>query len=199
MSRLEKQLDFIKEIDKEKEISRQTYLADASRKENDAEHAWHMAIMTIILSEYSNEKINLLHTIGMLLIHDIVEIDAGDTYAYDNTAKATQKERELTAADRIYNLLPPDQAELMLKLWLEFEARETAEAKFARTMDNLQPMLLNHASGGLSWKEHGVLLSQIMERNKKTAEGSQELWKYFMDNILKENIRKGNIIDDINR
>ena len=199
MNRLEKQLNFIKEIDKEKEIGRQTYLADASRKENDAEHAWHMAIMTMLLSEYSNEKIDVLHTIGMLLIHDIVEIDAGDTYAYDNAAKATQKERELAAADRIYNLLPPDQAEKMMNLWLEFEARETAESKFARTMDNLQPMLLNHASGGRSWKEHGVLLSQIMGRNEKTAEGSRELWQYFMDNILKENIRKGNIIDDINQ
>lgn len=199
MNRLEKQLDFIKEIDKEKEIGRQTYLADASRKENDAEHAWHMAIMTMLLSEYSNEKIDVLHTIGMLLIHDIVEIDAGDTYTYDNAAKATQKEREMAAADRIYNLLPPDQAEKMMNLWLEFEAGDTPESKFARTMDNLQPMLLNHASGGRSWKEHGVLLSQIMGRNEKTSEGSRELWQYFMDNILKENIRKGNIIDDINQ
>ena len=199
MNRLEKQLDFIREIDKEKEIGRQTYLADATRKENDAEHAWHMAIMTMLLSEYSNEKIDVLHTIGMLLIHDIVEIDAGDTYAYDNAAKATQREREMAAADRIYNLLPPDQAKKMMNLWLEFEARKTPEAKFARTMDNLQPMLLNHASGGRSWREHGVLLSQIMGRNEKTAEGSKELWQYFMDNILKENIRNGNIIGDMNR
>ena len=117
--RLEKQLDFIREIDKEKEIFRQTYLADASRKENDAEHAWHMAIMTMLLSEYANEKIDVLKTVGMLLIHDIVEIDAGDTYAYDEAGKATQHEREQKAAERIYGLLPKEQGEPLLELWEE--------------------------------------------------------------------------------
>ena len=182
--RLEKQLDFIREIDKEKEIFRQTYLADASRKENDAEHAWHMAIMTMLLSEYANEKIDVLKTVGMLLIHDIVEIDAGDTYAYDEAGKATQHEREQKAA------------EPLLKLWEEFEAQQTPEARFARTMDNIQPMLLNDASGGLSWREHSVKLSQILGRNKRTALGSEKIWDYAFNNILKKHVESGNIIDD---
>ena len=173
--RLEKQLDFIREIDKEKEIFRQTYLADASRKENDAEHAWHMAIMTM---------------------HDIVEIDAGDTYAYDEAGKATQHEREQKAAKRIYGLLPKEQGEPLLKLWEEFEAQQTPEARFAHTMDNVQPMLLNDASGGLSWREHSVKLSQILGRNKRTALGSEKIWDYAFNNILKKHVESGNIIDD---
>ena len=131
-SRIEKQFDFIKEIDKEKFIIRQTYLSDARKKENDAEHAWHMAIMTVMLSEYANSEIDVLKTMTMLLIHDIVEIDAGDTYAYDEEAKKTQAEREMKAAKRIFGLLPKDQGEKMMNLWLEFESGETAEAKFAR-------------------------------------------------------------------
>ena len=194
--RLEKQLDFIREIDKEKEIFRQTYLADASRKENDAEHAWHMAIMTMLLSEYANEKIDVLKTVGMLLIHDIVEIDAGDTYAYDEAGKATQHEREQKAAERIYGLLPKEQGEKLLKLWEEFEAQQTPEARFAHTMDNIQPMLLNDASGGLSWREHSVKLSQILGRNKCTALGSEKIWDYAFNNILKKHVESGNIIDD---
>lgn len=194
--RLEKQLDFIREIDKEKEIFRQTYLADASRKENDAEHAWHMAIMTMLLSEYANEKIDVLKTVGMLLIHDIVEIDAGDTYAYDEAGKATQHEREQKAAERIYGLLPKEQGEPLLELWEEFEAQQTPEAKFAHTMDNIQPMLLNDASEGLSWREHGVKLSQILKRNERTAQGSQQIWDYALNNILKKNVENENIIDD---
>ena len=194
--RLEKQLDFIREIDKEKEIFRQTYLADASRKENDAEHAWHMAIMTMLLSEYANEKIDVLKTVGMLLIHDIVEIDAGDTYAYDEAGKATQHEREQKAAERIYGLLPKEQGEKLLKLWEEFEAQQTPEARFAHTMDNIQPMLLNDASGWLSWREHSVKLSQILGRNKCTALGSEKIWDYAFNNILKKHVESGNIIDD---
>lgn len=149
--RLNKQMRFIEEIDKEKLIGRQTYLSDASRKENDAEHAWHMAIMAVLLKEYANEKIDVLKTMTMLLIHDIVEIDAGDTYAYDEEAKKTQRERELAAADRIFGLLPQDQAEYMRGLWDEFEERRTPEAKFARTLDNVQPVMLNNASCGKSW------------------------------------------------
>ena len=157
--RLNKQMRFIEEIDKEKLIGRQTYLSDASRKENDAEHAWHMAIMAVLLKEYANEKIDVLKTMTMLLIHDIVEIDAGDTYAYDEEAKKTQRERELAAADRIFGLLPNDQAEYMRGLWDEFEERRTPEAKFARTLDNVQPVMLNNASCGKSWQEKGVHLS----------------------------------------
>ena len=149
MKRIDKQFDFIREIDKEKEITRHTFLADASRRENDAEHAWHMAIMTILLQEYANEEIDVLKTITMLLIHDIVEIDAGDTYAYDEKGKENQAEREEKASKRIFNMLPEDQAEKMIALWHEFEEQKTPEAKFARCMDNIQPMMLNNNSENL--------------------------------------------------
>lgn len=194
--RLRQQFAFFKEIDKEKEIFRQTYLADASRKENDAEHAWHMAIMTVLLSEYANKEIDVLKTVTMLLIHDIVEIDAGDTYAYDPEGKKTQEERERKAADRIFHLLPDDQADKMYALWEEFEAQQTPEAKFARTMDNIQPMMLNDASNGLSWDEHQVKLSQIMKRNERTAKGSEQIWEYAKEEFLQKNIQAGHIIED---
>lgn len=196
MDRLEQQFQFIKEIDKEKMIGRQTYLSDAKRKENDAEHAWHMAIMTVLLSEYANEEIDVLKTITMLLIHDIVEIDAGDTYAYDEVGKQTQREREVKAAERIFGMLPEDQAKKFRDLWEEFEARETKEAKFARTMDNLQPMMLNDATDGKAWIEHGVHLSQILKRNERTAEGSETLWKYALENFIEPNVKKGRIKAD---
>lgn len=194
--RLDRQFDFFREIDKEKQIGRQTYLADGTRKENDAEHAWHMAIMTILLSEYANEEIDVLKTISMLLIHDLVEIDAGDTYAYDDAGKKTQALREAKAAERIYGLLPEDQAKKMHDLWLEFEAQETPEAKFARTMDHIQPMMLNDASSGKSWLEHGVHLSQILRRNERTADGSEKLWEYAREHFLEPNVTKKNIVDD---
>lgn len=193
MDRLEQQFEFIREIDKEKFIGRQTYLSDGKRKENDAEHAWHMAIMTILLSEYANEEIDVLKTVTMLLIHDIVEIDAGDTYAYDEEAKKTHKEREQKAAERIFGLLPPDQGEKFKKIWEEFEARETKEARFARTMDNLQPVMLNDATDGKAWVEHGVHLEQIMKRNQNTAEGSETLWEYAYQNFILPNVEKGRI------
>lgn len=195
MERLDKQFDFFREIDKEKEITRHTFLADASRRENDAEHAWHMAIMTILLSEYANDEIDVLKTVTMLLIHDIVEIDAGDTYAYDEKGKETQAVREKMAADRIFHLLPEDQAEKLYNLWCEFEAQETAEAKFARCLDNIQPMMLNDASNGLAWEENEIKLSQILKRNEKTAEGSKVLWNY-MKRILQKNVEEGHIRKD---
>ena len=194
--RLERQFDFIKEIDKEKFIQRQTRLSDNVRRENDAEHAWHMAIMTVLLSEYANEKIDVLRTVTMLLIHDIVEIDAGDTYAYDEEGQKTQHERESQAADRIYALLPVDQQKKLRDIWEEFEAGETPEAKFAHTMDNLQPAMLNTVNGGVAWKERGIAMSQIMKRNEHTAEGSQALWDYAYENFFKKNLDAGNIIDD---
>ncbi len=193
MERLEKQFAFIKEIDKEKMIGRQTYLTGAKRKENDAEHAWHMAIMTVLLSEYANEEIDILKTITMLLIHDIVEIDAGDTYAYDEAGLQTQREREEKAADRIFGILPKDQAEKFRALWEEFEARETKEAKFARTMDNIQPMMLNASTNGKAWEEHGVHLSQILKRNERTAQGSETLWKYAYETFVRPNVEAGHI------
>lgn len=195
--RLQKQFAFIEEIDKEKLIGRQNYLADGSRKENDAEHAWHMALMIILLSEYANEEIDVLRTVTMALLHDVIEIDAGDTYAYDESAKAGQHERELIAAERIFNLLPQDQAQKMREIWDEFEAQETKEAKFARTMDHIQPLILNALSGGKSWKEHGVKASQIQKRNQRTADGSKALWDYARETYFEPNIKNGNIIDDV--
>ena len=141
--RFEKQLNFILEIDKEKQILRQTHIRGYSRQEDDAEHAWHMAVMAFLLQEYSNEKIDIGRTMLMLLIHDLVEIDAGDTYAYDAEANKTKDEREHKAAERIYGLLPEDQGKMLMDLWLEFEAYETPEARFAHVMDNFQPLLLN--------------------------------------------------------
>ena len=196
MKELDALFDFFREIDKEKLIERKTYVTGAVRWENDAEHAWHMAIMTVLLSEYANEEIDVLKTVTMLLIHDIVEIDAGDTYAYDPEGKKTQKERERKAADRIFHLLPDDQADKMYELWEEFEAQQTPEAKFARTMDNIQPMMLNDASNGLSWDEHQVKLSQILKRNERTADGSEQIWEYAKEEFLQKNIQAGHIIED---
>lgn len=195
MERLQKQMKFILEVDKVKEIFRQTYLSDGSRKENDAEHSWHLALMAVLLKEYANEEVDLLKVIPMVLIHDLVEIDAGDTYAYDQAGLATQRERETKAADRIFGLLPSDQAEVFRALWEEFEAYETAEAKFAHALDNCQPLFLNDASGGKSWKEHGVHKSQIYKRNEHTAEGSVEIWEY-MKTLVDKHIQLGNVIDD---
>lgn len=187
-TRLQKQFEFIKEIDKEKEIGRQTYLSSASRKENDAEHAWHLAVMTYLLSEYANEEIDVAKTMLMVLLHDVVEIDAGDTYAYDEVGKQSQREREEKAADRLYALLPEDQGNFLRALWEEFEARETKEAKFARTMDNLQPIMLNAATNGRAWKEHEVHLSSVLKRNARTHEGSEVLWQYAKENYIEPNV-----------
>ena len=195
--RLNKQFEFCLEADKEKFIGRQTYLSDGIRTENDAEHAWHMAVMTLILGEYANEKIDLLKTISMILIHDIVEIDAGDTYAYDEEKKKSQKSRELAAADRIFAMLPEDQQQKFRQLWDEFEAAETPEAKFARAMDNVQPIMLNNATEGKSWEERKIRLSQILNRNQITPEGSQTLWDYMRENFIKPNVDSGKIIKDI--
>jgi len=153
--------------------------------------------MTMLLSEYSNEEIDVLKTMGMVLIHDIVEIDAGDTYAYDYEAQKTQKERELAAADRIFNILPEDQAQKLRALWDEFEAGETAEARFAAAVDRVQPAMLNSASGGISWKEHDVTLSHVLKRNGKAALGSEVLWEYEKENFIYKNVRSGLLIDDM--
>ena len=153
-----------------------------------------MAVMTILLSRYANEKIDVLKTITMLLIHDIVEIDAGDTYAYDEEGAKTKAEREQRAAERIFGILPEKDGQYMKELWEEFEAYESAEAKFAHAMDNLQPAMLNDVSGGKSWLEHGVKFEQILKRNAKTKEGSQVLWEYALKHIFQPNIDKGNIM-----
>ena len=190
--RFRKQLAFILEIDKEKNILRQTHLTGHGRREDDADHAWHLAVMTWILREYSNQEIDIVRTILMVLIHDIVEIDAGDTYAYDAEAKKTEAERETKAAERIFGLLPEDQGRKLREIWEEFDAYETPEARFAHVMDNFQPMLLNNSNGGGDWREHGVNQSQVRQRNAKTGTGSEEIWSY-MQEILAENIRKGSL------
>lgn len=194
MERLEQQLRFILELDKQKQIGRQTYLADGSRKEGDAEHAWHMAVMAFLLADYSNAEIDVLKTMKMILLHDVIEIDAGDTYAYDNEANKTKKARELKAADRIYGMLPEDQKKEYRDLWEEFETMETPEAKFANTLDKIQPLLLNHASGGISWREHGVKKEQVIDRNARTHEGSEILWEYAKK-LIEENVKNGNIAE----
>lgn len=196
--RLKKQMDFILEVDKVKNITRQTYLADGKRKENDAEHSWHLALMAILLKEYAPEEIDLGKVIPMVLAHDLVEIDAGDTYAYDEAGAQTKREREKKAADRIYGLLPEDQGKWLYDLWEEFEAYETPEAKFAHMLDNSQPLFLNNATDGISWVEHGVKKSQIYKRNNRTGEGGPEIWEY-MQELIDDHVAKGHVIDDMGK
>ena len=190
--RLKKQLDFALEIDKEKNIFRQTHLSGHGRNENDAEHAWHMAIMAYLLKEYSNEPVDIGKVMLMCLIHDIVEIDAGDTYAYDAENLKTQKAREDAAKERIFSILPEEQKDELIKLFDEFEEFKTAESKFAHAMDNLQPLILNNSNGGGDWREHGVTAEQVYGRQSKTKLGSERRYE-VIDRIIKENIVKGNI------
>ena len=183
-TRLKRQIQFIVEVDKVKNIFRQTYLADANRKENDAEHSWHLALMAVLLKDYMKEEIDLAKVMIMVLIHDLVEIDAGDTYAYDESGAATKREREEKAADRIFGLLPE-----------EFEAYKTPEAKYAHLLDNFQPLLLNDASGGKSWEEHGVHRSQVYKRNERIPETSEIIWEQ-MKEIIQKHIEQGHLFED---
>lgn len=185
-------MEFALEIDKEKNIFRQTHLSGHGRNENDAEHAWHMAIMAYLLQEYSNEPIDITKVMLMCLIHDVVEIDAGDTYAYDEEALKTQKAREDMAKERIFSMLPEDQKEKLVSLFDEFESGATPEARFAKAMDNLQPLMLNNSNDGGDWREHGVCAAQVYGRQSKTALGSEKLFE-LTDEIIKNHIRKGNI------
>ena len=190
--RLKKQLAFALEIDKEKNVFRQTHLSGHGRQENDAEHAWHMAIMAYLLREYANEEVDFAKVMLMCLIHDIVEIDAGDTYAYDEENLKTQKAREDAAKERIFSILPEDQKTEFTALFDEFEAYETAEARFAHSLDNLQPLLLNNSNEGGDWKEHQVSAEAVYGRQRKTRLGSEKLFE-VTDRIIRENIRKGNL------
>ena len=190
--RLRKQMEFALEIDKEKNVFRQTHLSGKGRNENDAEHAWHMAIMAYLLKEYSNSEIDISRVMIMCLIHDIVEIDAGDTYAYDKEGLATQKEREDAAKERIFSILPEDQKKELTALFDEFEENETPESKFAHAMDNLQPLMLNNSNDGGDWREHGVTREQVYGRQSKTREGAEKLYE-LTDKIIREHISKGNI------
>ena len=190
--RLKKQMDFCLEIDKEKNIFRQTSLSGYGRKENDAEHAWHMAIMAYLLREYANAEIDIGKVMIMCLIHDIVEIDVGDTYAYDEENLKTQKAREDAAKERIFSLLPEDQKKDMIALFDEFEAYETPESRFAHAMDNIQPLILNHSNEGGDWKEHDVHSDQVYGRQNKTRLGSETLFQ-MADELIQLNIKKGNL------
>ena len=192
MERLKKQMEFIIEVDKLKDIIRQTNLTNGERKENDAEHSWHLALMAVFLSEYAKEPVDVLQVIKMVLIHDLVEIDAGDTYLYDEAGNGTKAAREQKAAERIFNILPGDQAEELFQLWQEFEDRKTPESKFANTLDRIQPVLLNDATEGRAWREHDVCIDQIMSKNEYTSQGSDVLWAYIQD-VFEKNIENGNI------
>lgn len=191
-NRLEQQISFLLEVDKMKKIYRQTHILGRERAENDAEHSWHLALMAFLLSEYANDKVDVAKVMKMVLVHDLVEIDAGDTYAYDEKGNASKRERELKAADRIFGLLPEEQGKELRDLWDEFEEYETPEAKYAHTLDNFQPLMLNNANGGGDWKDHKVRKSQIYKRNAKTGEGSREIWEYMAE-LIDENTKAGNI------
>ena len=194
--RLSQIVEFCKLIDREKFVQRRTYLTDGIRLENDAEHEWHMAVMALLLSEYSNEDVDKLKVVSILLIHDLVEIYAGDTFAYDEDGKKSQRERELAAADKLFSQLPEDLCQKFRSLWDEFEAWETPESKFAHTLDNFQPMMLQSATHGKAWREGGRKLSEVLKRNEKSAEGSQTLWEFAKIHFIKPEIDAGNLTDD---
>ena len=190
--RLKQQLAFLLEIDKEKNIFRQTHLSGGGRRENDAEHAWHMAVMAYLFKEYANEPVDISRVMLMCLIHDVVEIDAGDTYAYDAEGLSTQREREEKAKERLFSLLPSDQGKELSALFDEFEENQTPEARFAHAMDNLQPLILNDSNGGSDWREHGVTAEQVRTRQIKTKLGSEKVYE-VTDRIITSNVKKGNL------
>ena len=177
-ARLARQVGFIVEVEKLKHIFRQTLLIDDKRQENDAEHSWHLALMALALEEYARDAVDLLRVVKMVLIHDLVEIDAGDTFVYDEAAQAGKVERERVAAERIFSLLPAAQGAELAQLWEEFEARQSADARYANALDRLQPLLLNYYAGGETWRRHGVRRDQVIERNRHIAEGAPALWDY---------------------
>ena len=191
-ARLREQFTFLTEALKLSEILRQTMLPTSRRRENDAEHSWHLCLMVIVLAEHSNVPVDALRVLKMLLIHDLVEIDAGDTYAYDTARMADQHAREAIAADRIFGLLPADQTAVFRACWDEFEARKTPEAKFAAALDRLQPVLLNVLTDGEKWREHGVTLPMVLARNGHAAEGATEIWNY-MRGLLDGVVAKGSL------
>ena len=193
-TRFEKQLDFILEIDKLKSVLRRSYVLTADRNENDAEHSWHISVLATLLSEYANKEVDVLRVIKMLLIHDIVEIDAGDAYCYDEDANIGQHEREKKAAGRLFGLLPVDQSKELIILWEEFEGLKTPEAKFARALDMFMPLLHNYYTKGKSWKEHGVRKKQVVDRNISIKDGSIELWE-FANSIAQKAVEKGYLTD----
>ena len=183
MSRLEQQMEFIQEIDKLKEIYRRSYLLSTNRYENSAEHSWHVAIMTLILSEYAEGEINAGRVVEMLLVHDIVEIDAGDTFCYDQEGMQSKQAREKKAADRIFGLLPEDQGKRLFAIWKEYEAGETDDARFAVAMDRVMPLLHNLGTEGKSWRENGIVKDQVLNHNSRIGNGSSRLWEHVKAKI----------------
>ncbi len=181
--RFDQQIQFILEIDKLKSVIRQSYLLDGARRENSAEHSWHVALMGLLLAEYAEQPIDLLRTMKMLMVHDIIEIDAGDTYCYDEAGVTDQSSREHAASERLFSLLPEDQMEEFRELWVEFEERSTAEAKFAATIDRLMPLLHNFHTEGRSWREHGIRVNQVSSHNEVMKEGALPLWEFAMSLI----------------
>lgn len=190
MSDLLKQIEFIKEIDKLKYIQRRTSLFNSDRNENDAEHSWHLAVMALILTQHSNTDIDLLKVIKMVLIHDIVEIDAGDVFIYDTQKNHSNTDEELMAAKRIFGLLPEAQAQELIAVWEEFEAGETAEAKYAKAMDRLEPILQNHSNEGGTWKKYDVPYEKVYEKKKVIQYGSEPIWSY-VEGLLDDSVEKG--------
>jgi len=190
LKNLQQQIDFIKEIDKVKYIQRKTKLFNSDRNENDAEHSWHLAVMAIILAEHSNEPIDILKVVKMVLIHDIVEIDAGDTFIYDTQKNHTNTDEERLAAKRIFGLLPKNQAEGLIEIWEEFEAGLTHEAKFARAMDRLEPLLQNTSNSGGTWNEFDINYSKVYDKKKIIDEGSKTIWD-FAEKLIDESVEKG--------
>ena len=188
--RFSKQIDFLIEMDKMKNIYRRTRVLHEDRSENDAEHAWHLAMLALVLSEYANEPVDLKTVLATVLIHDIVEIDAGDTYAYDAAGNETKAAREQKAAERLFGMLPADQAAYLRKLWDEFEARSTPEARFADTLDHFQPLLLNYCKHGETWLENGIRREQVEKRNQKTAEGSAVIGD-FVNELIRRAAEEG--------
>ncbi|MEJ2098768.1 MAG: HD domain-containing protein [Desulfobacterales bacterium] len=189
--RFKSQIEFILEVDKLKQIQRRTLLLDRSRRENSAEHSWHIALTVLVLSEYAEEDhLDLLQVIKLLLAHDLVEIDADDTYCYDAAGGQDQKEREMKAADRIFNILPPDQADAFRALWDEFEARETAESRFANALDRLLPLFHNYFTRGHTWLKHGIRKEQVISRMQPIHESSSFLWDSVL-NLIDDAVRKG--------
>lgn len=191
MSRLEQQLALLIELDQLKSVLRRTRVKSAEgRLENSAEHSWHVALMAILMEEHANEPVDIARVVKMLLLHDIVEIDAGDTFVYDAVASAEQEEKELAAAKRLFGMLPEEQGRALLELWLEFEAAESADAKFAKALDRLIPMLLNYHNDGQSWQEHGVTREQVLTINKRIGLGSEVLWEKAQQ-VIAEATEKG--------
>lgn len=190
--RLQKQLEFCLKLDEAKNILRQTHLSHHGRRENDAEHAWHMAVMAYVLRDYANEPVDVGKLLIMCLIHDIVEIEAGDTYAYDEAGKMTQAEREAAARDKLFGMLPADQAAELADLFDEFDEGKSPEARFANAMDNLQPLILNHSNDGKDWADHQVTYDQVFQRQSRTEAGSKVLFDYTQQ-VLDDHVKKGNL------